>query len=433
MADAHALVETQMPLIDLLSCVSEVSLHGELESDVQDRFYDVPEQAASAVADAVDRIQAGAREFVAPSARAHPFGSTVNGFGVDTSDLDVVIEVDPEELCFYMRYADWSTREHKFYESEKRDGVRSGAMRPVLHNITPRACKVAASQQMAACLPEFGFRVVRFLPHAREPLVTLVDERGDMGDVDVSINNILPLGNSELLRAYSQLDSRVRPLVLLIKTWAKSQQVCGADAGNLSSYTWTIMVLYYLQLVGLLPSLQQLAGEPRSIEDSDYWGFTRRFDTSFLPAQEYWHRGEEGVLPPEDDENLTTAVLLYGFFWFFSKEYAWGSEVVSIRCPNRRAADAWFRLYGRKQVEPTIFVEDPIELRDLNVVLRGPRLSQLKKEISGAESLLASGGSLEELLSGAPSGGAPARPQRPKSSKWMRKSRPSAAQPPPLR
>merc|ERR1740121_2135975 len=95
---------------------------------------------------------------------------------------------------------------------------------------------------------------------------------------------------------------------------------------------------------------------------------------------------------------------LFGFFHFFCHAYRWGrqdlqSEVVSIRCADRRRADPWFLLYGKVHPEPGLHVEDPIELRDLNIVLRRDRLAQLKAELARAASMLAGGGSLEDLLS----------------------------------
>ena len=39
--------------------------------------------------------------------------------------------------------------------------------------------------------------------------------------LDVSINNSLAVLNSRLLKEYSLFDTRVRPFVMLIKSWAK--------------------------------------------------------------------------------------------------------------------------------------------------------------------------------------------------------------------
>jgi len=231
-----------------------------------------------------------------------------------------------------------------------------------------------------------------------------------LGECDVSVNNSLPLTNSELLRSYSLLSDTVRPMVLLVKAWAKHYRVCGAHEGNLSSYSWTIMVIYYLQLAEGLPSLQMLwdkdkgqedkeedEKEKRTVFDTDYWGYDREFDASFVTAERYFEKFA-GEAPPKSEYSM--GELLYGFFRFYAREYRWGSEIISIRNPAREAPDGWWRLYGKIHPEDGIHVEDPIELRDLNIVLKRHRLAQLKAELGRASSMMEEGCSLEELMSG---------------------------------
>ena len=40
--------------------------------------------------------------FEAPSATVHPFGSTVNGFGEETSDLDVLVAIKEEDRSSFL-------------------------------------------------------------------------------------------------------------------------------------------------------------------------------------------------------------------------------------------------------------------------------------------------------------------------------------------
>ena len=58
-----------------------------------------------------------------------------------------------------------------------------------------------------------------------------------------------------------QLDRRVKPLVITIKSWAKAAGINEAKEQTLSSYTLTLMVLHFLQAATqppVLPSLQAL-------------------------------------------------------------------------------------------------------------------------------------------------------------------------------
>jgi len=399
----HAVPDLAEPL-PLEEWLSKARLHADLGQDIQSIFGDVPQQAKDAVDDTVGRIQEAARKCVAPVTCAYPFGSTVNGFGETSSDLDVILSVEEEELRYYMSFVQWHHREKRFLDHQKNQKGQQHQRElkpPTLVKISEREAVTYAVQHLAEFLPEYGFSVTRSLAFARFPLITLRDDAGQLGDCDVSINNRLPLANSELLRSYSVLDPRARPVALLVKSWAKSHKVCGANEGNLSSYAWTIMTIYFMQLLRLLPSLQMLAEEEASISSIDYWGLQRTFDASFMSAEEYLrHRKEEGA--QTDPAKPSLAQILYGFFHFFGFEYRWGDEVVSIRRPDRRSADPWFRLYGRPHPEPEIHVEDPIELRDLNIVMQRTRLQQLKAELKNAADMLKRGASLEEILVSTP-------------------------------
>merc|ERR1711988_1479078 len=59
------------------------------------------------------------------------------------------------------------------------------------------------------------------------------------------MNNRLSNYNSMMIAAYTKFDPRVKALILLIKKWAKSNRIQGADKGYLSSYGYTILCLYF--------------------------------------------------------------------------------------------------------------------------------------------------------------------------------------------
>lgn len=42
-------------------------------------------------------------------------------------------------------------------------------------------------------------------------------------------------------------DLRIRPMILVVKKWARHNQINDASKGTLSSYTLVLMVLHYLQ------------------------------------------------------------------------------------------------------------------------------------------------------------------------------------------
>jgi hypothetical protein len=79
--------------------------------------------------------------------------------------------------------------------------------------------------------------------------------------LDLNINDRFGQANSDLLRTYAELrPSLFRPFVSAIKTWAKRRQIndpSGAlGSATLSSYSYTLLAIQYLQSTGDLPNLQ---------------------------------------------------------------------------------------------------------------------------------------------------------------------------------
>lgn len=67
---------------------------------------------------------------------------------------------------------------------------------------------------------------------------------------DITVNG--PINNhnfakSELVSRYVSLDNRVGDLILCVKHWARSRGVGDASKTGINSFSWTLMVIYYLQ------------------------------------------------------------------------------------------------------------------------------------------------------------------------------------------
>lgn len=78
--------------------------------------------------------------------------------------------------------------------------------------------------------------------------------------VDLTVNNLLALVNTKLLRDYAAIDERLVQLVFIVKHWAKRRQVNDAYRGTLSSYCYVLMCIAHLQhrQPPILPCLQTL-------------------------------------------------------------------------------------------------------------------------------------------------------------------------------
>jgi DNA polymerase sigma len=205
-----------------------------------------------------------------------------------------------------------------------------------------------------------SFEVVEEIFRARIPILKL--RYNGYLDVDLSFQNRDPFANTQLLRAYATISHSVRQLVLLIKIWAKSECVCGAPDGHLSSYSFTLMVLYYLMVD---PQVQMPC-----------------FNTA-------WFKGDRQI--PEEAKGqwkcpLGLAALVHRFFEFYVKVYVWGYEVVSVRTGQRLYSDN--AVYSQLNVaQGTIMphIEDPFLLgRNLNCVFGWDQNTMLSSKLHAA-------------------------------------------------
>lgn len=81
---------------------------------------------------------------------------------------------------------------------------------------------------------------------ARVPLLKFRDQETGIV-VDLNSQNIVGIKNTRLLKAYSESDPRVAPLILAVKRWARSNDINSAHRKTLSSYSLALMTIHFLQ------------------------------------------------------------------------------------------------------------------------------------------------------------------------------------------
>jgi terminal uridylyltransferase len=165
---------------------------------------------------------------------------------------------------------------------------------------------------------------------------------------DINFANPLGIHNTHMLRCYSLTDTRVRPMVLFVKSWAKRRQINSSYSGTLSSYGWVLMVLHYLVNVAsppVCPNLQHYIPQGAGIN-----ALSDRFkDAKKISGYDvrFW-RNEEEIVRAAQEGRLTQnrqpiASLLCGFFRYFASQgghygrqanFYWTSEVLSLRTPG---------------------------------------------------------------------------------------------------
>jgi len=201
------------------------------------------------------------------------------------------------------------------------------------------------------------FYDVTAVTECRVPIVRLKIKSGsryqDDLAVDISIGNMLGIRNSAMLRRYSIIDRRVRPLGYIVKLFAKMTGTADARGGGLSSYAYLILVIYYLQRCSppVVPILQELV-DPRNPPNRSALKCDR-WDTYFFEG------GEEALArlwPILGQNGDSPGQLFLGFLRFYLEEFDYEKHVVCIRqgAPLTRKKRGWNRHF--------LAIEDPFDL-----------------------------------------------------------------------
>jgi len=316
----------------------------------------------------LDLVRDVARRVLDPSADIQMFGSAASGLCERGSDIDATVIVDFAIL-------------NKRFHGKNRT--------PSVGHETRLLCSeaVCAIAKYIENSNGTGLAVEGLINGAKVPIVVLSSFGRQI--IDVSINNVLPTYNTQLLGEYSKLDNRVVGLVLCVKRWAKMTMVSDAKMGNLSSYSWSLLCLYYLQYVGVIPSLQSRS--PPGVHLYHCPSSGKRFDVGFLSGHFAQVEKQMMTASGSGDCLLSLAELLCGFFKFYDEEFNWGKEVVSIRIggqARREINEAEFALLSQgsrtmMELPPgveKIHIEDPFDLtRNLHCVMDLEGLIRLRK------------------------------------------------------
>ena len=164
------------------------------------------------------------------------YGSFVNGFSIKGSDIDVSININTEQQCDEKEILNFFSQEFKKIYKNRKD-IK-----------------------------------VEKISESRVPIVEITLEELENITVSFSINNKLGVINSKMLKTYTLLDNRCQMLGILVKLWAKAQNVISAKNSFLSSYAYNLMVINFLQTIKnpILPSLQKIRENDKTVEPKHY-------------------------------------------------------------------------------------------------------------------------------------------------------------------
>ncbi|XP_042307952.1 poly(A) RNA polymerase GLD2 [Sceloporus undulatus] len=241
-----------------------------------------------------------------PDSRLFLVGSSLNGFGTRSSDGDLCLVVKEEPI-----------------------------------NQKTEARYILGLLQKHFCRKLSNYIERPQLIRAKVPIVKFRDKISRV-EFDLNVNNVIGIRNTFLLRTYAYIESRVRPLVLVVKKWASFHGIKDASRGTLSSYSLVLMVLHYLQTLPepILPSLQ------------------KNYPESFDPTMQLHlvHQAPCTIPPYFSKNEATLGDLLLGFLKYYATEFDWNNQMISVR-----EAKAIPRPDGIEWRNKFICVEEPFD------------------------------------------------------------------------
>ncbi|XP_011310643.1 uncharacterized protein [Fopius arisanus] len=162
-----------------------------------------------------------------PRVEAYPFGSRVNGLGGANSDLDI--------------FLDCSTGKCPVYAGE------NSSDKQVLDRLV----------NIKKCLegdPQTWF-INRLVEDCRVPIITITHRFTGI-ECDISATNGLTVENTKIIGAYCNNYPNCRKLIIFLRNWMVYCELTGVNGIN--SYTIAWLVIYFLQVVSILPTIFEL-------------------------------------------------------------------------------------------------------------------------------------------------------------------------------
>ncbi|KAL3090007.1 hypothetical protein niasHS_006459 [Heterodera schachtii] len=214
-------------------------------------------------------------------------GSSLNGFGTKRSDLD---------LCLMITNRDIDQRTDAVV-------VLSSVMRTLESN------QIVAEQNLI--LAKVPILRIKFI--------------GTFHDitVDLNVNNSVAIRNTHLMCYYSSFDWRVRPLVMVVKEWAKRHGINDSACSSFTSYSLVLMVIHYLQCGAqppVLPNLQQMYPKRFSVR-ADVRTLNVSLPFEPIPTAMGW----------QFKDDATLSELLLGFLRYYAFQFDFDADAISIR------------------------------------------------------------------------------------------------------
>jgi len=216
--------------------------------------------------------------------KVDPYGSIVNNFMTEYGDIDICVNPkDNNTICDY-------------------DTVLEEIKDEIVNN-----------QKIA--------KYIILEKYSKFLILKLKDIETDI-DLDITVQNILPIINTKLIRFYSLYDQRFHIFGIFLKFWVKKNHIHGSLDKYLSSYALLILIIHYLQTITepkLLPILQQIRNIKKEYK---YHNEVKELITNLYFEEDINEIKNYMKIINSGLENENSVVeLLIGFFEYYAYKY----------------------------------------------------------------------------------------------------------------
>ncbi|KAG7369148.1 Cid1 family poly A polymerase [Nitzschia inconspicua] len=338
-----------------------------------------------------------------PGTRVAIFGSSANGYGSPTSDLDMCLQI-PNGTSIV----------------NEDDPTGAIAMATLAKLFEDHGMQEVDTARLTARIPVVKFNC------SRGNEGDLLQDEDLMMECDLSMHNPLAVLNTSLLRTYAEINPVSRVLAAIVKRWAKARDINNPARHTLSSYGYILMLLHFLtyhrrsgnglvspvekstgnnQNIPLLPNLQWMDERwPQSPAGTPYTEYKEQPKAPMQhPIEEntkvnsYFYRPNASMLsnlqrlfPGQD---LSLAILLASFFRYYAYEFDYKRHVVSLHSTIAYGVverEVKAELDGWRNYSAALTIEDPFEtFYDVAHVLRGGYYHRIRREFAVAYSKIA--------------------------------------------
>lgn len=211
------------------------------------------------------------------------FGSLISGFASTDADLDLTILTN----C-YVKEEQFLKILHQFLKKEYQEGDRRSPGRRAIPDL---------------------------ILTAKTPLITItISERGQKEmKIDIIVNNILGVINSNFLKVYASV-KWVKNLGILVKLWGKSVGLI--DKKALSSYAMILMLIHYLIKSKQVKAI--LDARNRTV-DTPHFKY-RRLKQNNNEQFEVYYNFKDKSQDVTTAERVNYCKILEGFFKYYAEQ-----------------------------------------------------------------------------------------------------------------